>query len=354
MINEIIPQEIFETPDAIRATVAETRAAAREAAAAIRSRAPRRIFIIGNGTSLYSSMAAAYTARSLAAENDPLVLAFPSGDFRYYTPALAPSDVLVGVSASGEFRDVLALFEEYRGRNLCVGISHVPGSSITRLADHMLISAGGVSEVPVMTKTYASTLTAAHLLMLETFLAPDDWFADLIASADRCQEALEGSDAIMGELVPKFAEMEHAFYFGGGPAYAAALEGALKMKEMALLHAEGSETWEMASGPATMVSENTFIAALFTGGETDQATESGAQHARDWGATVLEVGAQADAGGWQIPVPAPEYEPFATLGLIPPLALLAFRVARQRGLNPDRPQWRERYLSQGMSHILGA
>jgi len=354
MINEIIPQEIFETPDAIRATVAETRAAAREAAAAIRARAPRRIFITGNGTSLYSSMAVAYTGRALASGNDPLVLAFPSGDFRYYTPALEPSDVLVGISASGEFRDVLALFEEYRGRNLCIGISHVPGSSITRLADHMLISGGGVSEVPVMTKTYASTLTAAHLLMLEILMAPDDWYTDLAASADRCQKALERCEAVIGELAPELAEREHAFYFGAGPAYAAAMEGALKLKEMALLHAEGSETWEMASGPATMVSENTFIAALFGGGEGDRATESGAQHAREWGATVLNVGGQAEAGGWHFPVQSPKYEPFATLGLIPPLALLAFRVARQRGLNPDRPQWRERYFSQGMSHILGA
>jgi glucosamine--fructose-6-phosphate aminotransferase (isomerizing) len=353
MTNEIIPLEIDETPDAIRATLKDTRPAARKTAEAIRKHAARRIFVIGNGTSLYTSMAAAYTARQLAKPDDPLVLACPAGDFRFFTPALQPTDVIIGMSASGEFRDVLAVFERLRGQCLLVGITHVHGSSLTRLTDNILISGGGPSHVPVMTKTYASTLTALHLILLELFNAPASHFDDLSAAADRCAAAIQDAKRIIPDIVPVISKLEHAFYFGAGNAYAASLEGALKMKEMAILHAEGSETWEMASGPATVVSENSFCVALYTGEESDASTAVTAKHARQWGARVLEVGPSAPAGDWHLPVAASVMPSFSSLALIPPLALLAFRNARARGYNPDQPAWRDRYVSQGMTHIIG-
>jgi glucosamine--fructose-6-phosphate aminotransferase (isomerizing) len=282
-----------------------------------------------------------------------LVLAFPAGDFRYYTPAIQPNDVIIGMSASGEFRDVLSVFERLRGQCSLVGITHVADSSLTRLADHILLSGGGPSHVPVMTKTYTSTLTALHLLLLEIFRAPDSYFDDLNAVADRCAAALTDAKQIIPDLVPLISKLEHAFYFGGGNAYAAALEGALKMKEMAILHAEGSETWEMASGPATVVSEKSFCVALYTGEETDSSTADTAKHSRQWGAHVLDVGPIAPTGDWHFPVKASVVPSFSSLALIPPLALLAYRTAQARGYNPDKPAWRDRYISQGMTHIIG-
>jgi len=353
LIEELIPQEIEDTPAAIQATLADTRLAAHAAARAIQTGKSRRIFIIGNGTSLYTSMAATYTARMLAGDGAPFVLAVPAGEFRYFMPAISAEDVVVGMSASGEFRDVIAAFEQLRGKCILVGITHVPGSSISKLADHLLVSAGGPSRVPVMTKTYASTLTALHVLLLEVFSAAPAYFDDLAASADRCEQALTEVKKMLPELVPAMAKFDHAFYFGAGNAFAASLEGALKMKEMALLHAEGSETWEMASGPATVVSEKTFCAALYTGGPSDASTAVTARLARQWGARLLDVGPQPVAGDFHFPVPAPAYPAFASLALVPPLALLAYRVARARGQNPNQPTWRERYYSQGMTHILG-
>ena len=352
-IEELIPQEIEDIPAAILATLSATRPAAHDTARALRTHNPHRIFIIGNGTSLYTSMAASYTARMLAGAGDAFVQAIPAGEFRYFMPAIAAGDVVVGMSASGEFRDVIAIFEELRGKCSLVGITHVAGSSISKLADHLLVSAGGPSNVPVMTKTYASTLTALHLLLLEIFSAAPAYFDDLAASADRCEQALAQAKKLLPDLVPVLAKFEHAFYFGAGNAFAASLEGALKMKEMALLHAEGSETWEMASGPATVVSEKTFCAALYTGDPSDASTVITSRLARQWGARLLDVGPQAVAGDFHLPVPSPTYPAFASLSLVPPLALLAYRVARARGQNPNQPAWRERYYSQGMTHILG-
>jgi glucosamine--fructose-6-phosphate aminotransferase (isomerizing) len=352
-IEELIPQEIDDIPATIQATLKDTRPSAQAAAGAIRTGKARRIFIIGNGTSLYTSMAATYTARILAGEGDPFVLAVPAGEFRYFMPAIGTGDVVIGMSASGEFRDVIAAFEQLRGKCTLVGITHVPGSSISKLADHLLVSAGGPSRVPVMTKTYASTLTALHLLLLEIFSAAPAYFDDLAASADRCEQALANAKKILPELVPVLAKFDQAFYFGAGNAFASSLEGALKMKEMALLHAEGSETWEMASGPATVVSEKTFCAALYTGDSSDASTKVTSRLAREWGARILDVGPQPVAGDFHMPVPAPVYQAFASLSLVPPLALLAYQVARARGQNPNQPAWRERYYSQGMTHILG-
>ncbi|HTP01528.1 MAG TPA: SIS domain-containing protein [Anaerolineales bacterium] len=353
MNDELIPQEIHESPEAIRATVEETRPEAAAAADAMRKRKPGRIFLIGNGTSLYSSMAASYTGRALAKAEDAFVTAWPAGDFRYFMPELHSSDVVVGMSASGEFRDVLAVFQELRGRVLCVGVTHIPGSSITRLADHVLFSRGGPSRMPVMTKTYESTLTAVHLLLLEFFGADASYYEDLAASAGRCEKAVAAAEACLPSIVPMLSKMEHGFYFGAGCAYASALEAALKMKEMAILHSEGSETWEMASGPATRVSSDTFCVGLETGGATDQDTVSGLRHAKQWGAPTLEVAPRSSLGGWYFPVEAARYQSFSSLALVPPLALLAYRVARARGATPDEPQWRDRYASQGMTHILG-
>jgi glucosamine--fructose-6-phosphate aminotransferase (isomerizing) len=353
MSTEIIPQEIKDTPAAIRATIDETLPAAREAAAMMRERQPRRVYFIGNGTSYYAPLAATYTARALAKPDDPLMLALPSGDFRHFGPALNEHDIVVGMTSSGEFRDVLAVFERLEGKCLRIGVTHVPSSSVTKVSDVILLSRGGPSHVPVMTKTYSSTMTAAHLLVLEFFAAAESYYEGLAAAADICEEALEEAERRVPDMVPEVSKFEHAFYFGAGCGYAAALEGALKMKEMAFLHAEGSETWEMASGPATMVSDKTLCVAFYTGAVGDESTAGGAQHAREWGARVIDVGPDNPAGDWHLPVKTPMIEAFASLALVPPVALLAYHSARARGATPDRPVWRERYQSQGMTHLIG-
>ena len=124
----------------------------------------RRIWVIGNGTSYHSSLHAA------GARPPPRRAGRPDRDPGHrrrlpdLPPALGPGDAIVGISASGEFRDVVGVFEEVRGRVPTVGIVHVPGSSLTRVADHVVLSAGGPSGAPVMTKTFSSTLVATILL----------------------------------------------------------------------------------------------------------------------------------------------------------------------------------------------
>ena len=352
-----ISAEIRDEPAAIRATIDASRETALAAARALAAAGVERIHLIGNGTSYHSSLAAALVHRRLARAGDPLVMASTAGEFRHYLPDLGDGDAIVGISASGEFRDVVAVAEAVKGRIPTVAIVHTPDSTLTGLADHVILSAGGPSSVPVMTKTFASTLTAAILLIGE--LHDDDRaeqaVSALAAAADHAGAAINRCAPLVGALADDLATAEHIFVVGSGGGYVAALEGALKLKEMALIHAEGSESWEMASGAATLIGPTSTVIAIAPAGPGQEAVLDVTRHSREWGARVLEIAPEPSIEGadW-LPIDPFANEDVASLSALPPLALLADALARARGIDPDVPAWTERYRSQGLTHVIGA
>jgi glucosamine--fructose-6-phosphate aminotransferase (isomerizing) len=356
MIDGIIPSEIADEPRAIRETLAQSAAGARVAAAALRARGVTRIHVIGNGTSYHSSLAAATLYRRFALPGDPTVIALTAGEFRTYLPALGPTDAVVGISASGEFRDIVAVVEALRGRVPTVAVVHVPGSTLDRTADHVVRSAGGPSNVPVMTKTFASTLVATQLVLAEVLGGEraERIRGSIATAADQAAAAIAAAEPRIAGLVETLAAAEHLFVVGSGGAYPAALEAALKLKEMAIVHAEGTESWEMASGSATIIDAGAVVIALAPDGPGCAATIDVARHAASWGARVIEVAPVASVEGADLlPLPVGAEEDLAPLTTVPPIALLAFALARRRGHDPDRPGWVERYHSQGLRHIVG-
>jgi glucosamine--fructose-6-phosphate aminotransferase (isomerizing) len=356
MTAGIICAEIADGPAAIRATVAGASPSAREIAGALRRSGIRRLYVIGNGTSYHSALAAATVYHHRAGADDPVVMALRAGEFRNYLPALGEHDAVVGISSSGEFRDVVAVCETLHGQVPTVAVVHVPGSTLTRAADYVLLSKGGPSQVPVMTKTFSSTLTAAILLLLEfQDNRQAEWLeAALVRAAGMADAVIAAAIAPVEALVDRYANIEQIFVVGGGSAYPAALEAALKLKEIALVHAEASETWEMASGPATMVGPATLIIALEPNGPALQATRDIVRHCSEWGAPIIEVGPTPTVEGASLlMIPEDCEEEWAALVAVPPIALFALSLARSRGLNPDRPAWAERYHRQGLRHILG-
>ncbi len=355
-ISGLVPSEILEGPDAIRATITESGEAARSAAAALRARSVRRVWVIGNGTSYHSSLYASGLARRFATPDDPVVTAVTAGDFLTFRPQLDARDAIVGISASGEFRDVVTVFEELRGLVPTIAIVHVPGSTLTRTADHVVLSAGGPSRVPVMTKTFSSTLSATAMVVAA--LLGDRVLATvtdgLLMAAGHAAAAIAGAQPLVEELAASLATIEHVFVVGGGLAYPSAIEAALKLKEMALVHAEGTETWEMASGAATMVGPHAAVISLAPNGPARPATDDVVRHCAEWGARIIEVApGRAVADSALLPLPADADERFAPLTAVPPVALLAYVLAGLRGATPDRPSWTERYHSQGLTHIVG-
>ena len=356
MIDGIIPLEISDEPRAIRETLHESAEGARIAAAALRASGVTRIYVIGNGTSYHSSLAAATLYRRYALLGDPTVIALTAGEFRTYLPALGPTDAVIGISASGEFRDVVAVVETLRGRVATVAVVHVPGSTLDSSADHVVRSAGGPSNVPVMTKTFASTLVATELVLAEVLGGERavQIRASIARAADDVAAAIAAAEPRIAGLVDAIASAEHLFVVGSGGAYPAALEAALKLKEMAIVHAEGTESWEMASGAATIIDTGAVVIALAPTGPGSGATIDVARHAASWGARVIEVApVQSIEGADLLPIPPNAEEDFAPLNAVAPIALLAFALARRRGYDPDRPAWVERYHSQGLRHIVG-
>ena len=177
-----------------------------------------------------------------------------AADFLTLPAPARAHDAVVGISSSGEFRDVVAVADELRGRTPVVGIVHVPGSTLTRRrrrrscppaarrrARHdqdLLVHARGDGARP------AGAPGAG--------VAPrPSW--TIARAADHAEPAIATAECWSQPLVERFATAGHLFVTGGGPAYPAALEAALKLKEMALVHAEGAEDWEMTSGAATML-----------------------------------------------------------------------------------------------------
>jgi glutamine---fructose-6-phosphate transaminase (isomerizing) len=356
-IEGVIPKEVAEGPAAIRATVRDTRSQVRAAAAMLRARGVKRIWVLGNGTSYHSSLHASGLARRLAGPADPLAIPVTAGDFITFRPHLGDGDAVIAISASGEFRDVLGVIRDIRGRIPTVGITNVQGSSLTQISDQVVISSGGASDTAVMKKTFSATLSATILTLASTLgeeclsIAEDG----LLLAADHADSTIAAAWPIVETLATELSAAEHIFVVGGGLAYPAALEAALKLKEMALVHAEASETWEMASGPSTMVGPKTVVVSLAPEGPARAATDDVARHCRSWGAPVIEVAASSAVPNSRLlTIPLDVDERFAPLTLVPPVALLGYVLANLRGATPDRPDWVERYRMQGLTHIAGA
>jgi glutamine---fructose-6-phosphate transaminase (isomerizing) len=355
MLQGVVPTEIREGPDAIRATVATARDQAYDVAARWRTRGVRRIHVIGNGTSYHSSLAAAALYRRHATPDDPAVIPLTAAEMLRYRPALGPGDAVVGISSSGEFKDVIAVAEALRGSTPVAGIVHVPGSTLTRVASDVVFSAGGPSTVPVMTKTFSATLVATQLLLMELLGGhrAEAVVQAILEAAGHSELAIAEAEDRVEALADALAATEHLFVTGGGLGWPAAQEAALKLKEMALVHAEGAEAWEMTSGAATMLGPGTAVIALAPAGPARPELADLLRHAAEWGAATIEAGPERlVATSELLPLPPGAREDHAPLNSVPPVAMLAFALARRRGANPDHPGWIERYHSQGLRHIL--
>ena len=141
-----------------------------------------------------------------------------AAEFLIYRPRSVPRDAVVGISSSGEFKDVVAVAEALRGRTPIAGIVHVPGSTLTQVASDIVISAGGPSVVPVMTKTFSSTLVATELLLLELLggARASRRVAAILVAADAAEAAIAAAEPLVEALAATLVDARHLFVTGGG------------------------------------------------------------------------------------------------------------------------------------------
>jgi glucosamine--fructose-6-phosphate aminotransferase (isomerizing) len=275
-------------------------------------------------------------------------------EFRYRSPLVGPGTVAVAISQSGETADTLAAFREAKGRGaLPLAICNVPGSMLTREAAGSLLTHAGPEIGVASTKAFtaqlvALSLLALHLGRLRAALSPEacrELLGGLTRVPQLMELAVEGERAVE-ELSRALAHCRDFLYLGRGVNYPIALEGALKLKEISYLHAEGYPAGEMKHGPIALVDEDLPVVALCPAGRVRDKMLSNVQEAKARGGRVVAVATAGDAALremldgptdalLEIPPCDELWSPFLT---VIPLQLLAYHVALRAGRDVDQPR----------------
>jgi len=347
-------KEIFEQPDAIRNTVRayldqERRGVNLDGLGFSEEELARlqRVHLVACGTSWHACLVGKFVLEELTGL--PTEVDYAS-EYRYRTPLVGDDVLVIGVTQSGETADTLAAMEMAREAGaLLATVCNVRGSSAWRLAPSQILTQAGPEIGVASTKAFTTQLVAMVLIALGLRSArglADATDVELVAELQRLPQAVERALAIDDELFALGTEMladaTDSLYLGRGILYPIALEGALKLKEISYLHAEGYPAGEMKHGPIALLQEGFPVVAVVPGGTNRDKLISNLMEARARGAVVLAVADEdadeiADVADLTLTVPNvhPVLQPIVT---VVPLQLLAYHVAVELGLDVDQPR----------------
>jgi glucosamine--fructose-6-phosphate aminotransferase (isomerizing) len=325
-------KEIHEQPRALAAALDQDPRALARFVEALRS--AERVLLLACGTSHHACLLARQWIAPLVRAPVEAALASEAA----HPPVPARGTLVLAVSQSGETMDVLAATRALKkaGARL-LALVNVPGSSLARESEAALTLNCGPEIGVASTKAFLAQLAVFRLLAESLKGRPAAALAVLPALVSA---AITLADQPARSLARRLAKEEHAYYLGRGSAQPLALEGALKLKEIACVHAEGFAGGELKHGPLALVRKGSPVLALVPSDGTREAMLTTAQETRARGAWVIGVAPEAsDCFDELLPVPrlagdAAAYYPFA---LVPALQLLAYHAAVARGANPDRP-----------------
>ena len=346
-------KEIFEQPDALANTIrgrldpaggtaflSGLSLSPRELAAV------RRVVIVGCGTSLHAGMVGKYLFEKLA---DIPTAPEQAAEFRYSNPIVGPNDWVMALSQSGETADTLAAVREsIRKGALVSGLCNVVGSTIAREAGRGVYLHAGPEISVASTKAFTAQVTALLMTALKlgrtrrlSFEDGDRLVKEISHLPELVSKVLEGNDAI-AKVAEKYAKADDMFFIGRGMLHPVALEGALKIKEVAYVHAEGYQAAELKHGPIALLSEKTPVVALLADIPGKEKTLGNVQECRARLAPVIgvvtegdEAAAAAVTDALTIPKTCAELSPIVT---VVALQLFAYHVARLRGCEIDQPR----------------
>ena len=346
-------KEIHEQPDALRNTIRGR--IDRQGATAILAglnlsprdlAAIRRLVVIGCGTSLHAGMVGKYLFESLA---DLPTSPEQAAEFRYSNPIVGPDDWAVALSQSGETADTLAAVREsIRKGALVSGLCNVVGSTIAREAGRGVYLHAGPEISVASTKAFTAQVTAMLLMALKMgrtrrlsheegvrIASEIERIPDLVADVIREEDEI-------ARIAAKYAHADDMFFIGRGILYPAALEGALKIKEIAYVHAEGYQAAELKHGPIALLSAQTPVVALLADIPGKEKTVGNVQECRARQAPVVGVATKGDDDAAAqvddvifVPRTIPEISPIVS---VVALQLFAYHVARLRGCEIDQPR----------------
>ena len=308
-----------------------------------------RIVIVACGTSYHAGMLGRYLIETYARVPVDVEVA---SEYRYREPVLRPSDVVIGITQSGETADTLAAMRVARESGATVlAVTNVMGSQATRDADGVIYTRAGLEIGVAATKTFLCQLAVMYLLALKLAELRDtmavarrrELIAELKAVPHAITELLEQS----AEPIARAADAHHSadffLYLGRHVGLPIALEGALKLKEVSYIATDAYAAGEMKHGPIALLDENTPVVVVATNSPVREKVISNIQEVRARGAHVLAVvtagdeAAMAEHTDETFSVPLTDWTIQPLLAVIP-LQLLAYEIAVRRGLNVDQPR----------------
>ena len=306
-----------------------------------------RIIIVGCGTSWHAALIGKQLIESLA--RIPVEVEY-SSEFRYRNPIIRPSDVVIAMSQSGETADTLAAIQLAKEKGAFIyGICNSVGSSIARATDSGTYIHVGPEIGVASTKAFTGQVTVLALLALclgreNGSLEPERYtkiIDDLLILPERIEKIFEQKERIE-QLSTRFTYAHNFIYLGRGINYTVALEGALKLKEISYIHAEGYPAAEMKHGPIALIDEEMPIVVIATRDKIYEKVVSNIQEIKARKGRIIAIVNEGDAQVAkmvdyviEIPEIAPELEPLLT---VVPLQLLSYYIAVCKGKDVDQPR----------------
>jgi len=305
-----------------------------------------RVVIVGCGTSLHAGLVGEYAFEDLADINAEVQQA---AEFRYRNPIIGNRDLVVAISQSGETADTLAAVREAKQKGAFVmSLCNVVGSTIARETGRGVYLHAG-PEISVAS-TKAFTCQVAVLLMMALKIGRGRRYsrdegirlAREIEMIPLLVQKVVAQDAQIAKVAESYAQNEHAFFIGRGPMYPVALEGALKLKEISYIHAEGYHAAELKHGPIALLVDGTPVVALACDIPGKDKVLGNIEECRARGARILGIVTEGDHDAAEcmddfIAIP-PCHPLVATIPTVVALQLFSYHVARIRGCEIDQPR----------------
>ena len=308
----------------------------------------RRVTIVACGTSYYAGMVAKYWFEQFARVPVDLDVA---SEFRYREPVMEPGGLTIVISQSGETADTLAALRHAKAEGQAIAaVVNVPTSSMAREADLLLPTHAGPEIGVASTKAFSCQLAvlaalAANLARAKGRLKPGEERAIVrhLAEAPAALNAALAYDEAIQAMSGTVAGARDVLYLGRGTDYPLALEGALKLKEISYIHAEGYAAGEMKHGPIALIDENVPVIVIAPSGPLFDKTVSNMQEVQARGGKVVLIsdydGIQAAGEGCMATITMPKVHPLiAPLVYAVPVQLLAYYVAVAKGTDVDQPR----------------
>jgi len=351
--RHFMQKEIFEQPEALANTLEGRTSNGRVLEAMLGPKAGEllarieRVCIVACGTSANAGMVSQYWFEQIA--KVPCVVELAS-EFRYRDPVVEPGTLFITISQSGETADTLEALRHAKTKGIAASlvICNSPESSLVRESDITLMTHAGPERSVASTKAFTTQLMALALVMLliarRRGLSEADerrYVKSLQAASGQVAAALK-EDASLQKLAERFIHKHHALFLGRGPMCPVAMEGALKLKEISYIHAEGYAAGELKHGPLALVDEHMPVVAVAPDGHLLDKVKSNLKEVQARGGELFvfadrEAGLKNEPGVTIIPMPHGDELTDPMLYTIP-LQLLAYHVACLKGTDVDQPR----------------